>query len=246
MLTAQGLFACKRGWPDIAPAITYLTTQVRSPNQDDWMKLVWMMKFLKQTVKDQLFLQSDGTRTFKWHVNTAFAVHPDFKSHTSGVLIIGKGAIASTSQKQGLNTRSLTEAEFVAADDMAGPMVWTQNFLEVQGYHLEDNILYQDNQSAILLESNSHRSAGRWSQHLNIRLFFVMDQKEKWHISIRIGPTDLVIGDYMTKPLHGQKFTQFWWEIMNLPIATQLIMWHCIHLPNWLECVFTWHIFIHV
>ena len=26
MLTAQGLFACKRGQPDIAPAITYLTT----------------------------------------------------------------------------------------------------------------------------------------------------------------------------------------------------------------------------
>ena len=74
---------------------------------------------------------------------------------------MGKGAIASTSQKQGLNTRSSTEAEIVAANDMAGPMVWTQNFLEAQGYHLEDNILYQDNQSAILLESHGHRSAGR-------------------------------------------------------------------------------------
>ena len=125
------------------------------------MKLVWMMKFLKQTVKDQLTLKSDGTRTLKWHVNAAFTVHPDFKSHTIGVLTMGKGALASTSQKQGLNTRSLTEAKTVAADDMAGLMVWTQNFLEAQGYHLEDNILYQDNQSAILLESNGHRSAGR-------------------------------------------------------------------------------------
>ena len=126
------------------------------------MKLVWMMKFLKQTVEDQLTLKSDGTRTLKWHVNTAFAVHPDFKSHTSGVLMMGKGTIASTSQKQGLNTRSSTEAKIVAANDMAGPMVWTQNFLEVQGYHLVDNSFYQDNQrSVILLESNGCRSAGR-------------------------------------------------------------------------------------
>ena len=50
---------------------------------------------------------------------------PDFKSHTSGVLTMGKGAIASTSQKQGLNPRCSTEAKIVAANDMAGPMVWT-------------------------------------------------------------------------------------------------------------------------
>ena len=76
--------------------------------------------------------------------------------------MMGKGAIASTtSQKQGLNTRSSTEAKIATADDMVGPMVWTQNFLDVQGYHLEDIILYQDNQSAILIKSNGCRSAGR-------------------------------------------------------------------------------------
>ena len=73
--TAQGLFACKRGWPNIAPAIAYLTTWVWNPNQDDWMKLVQLMKFLKQTVKDWLTLQSDGARTYKWHVNnTVFQI----------------------------------------------------------------------------------------------------------------------------------------------------------------------------
>jgi hypothetical protein len=38
--TAQGLFLCKRARPDVAPAIAYFTTRVRSPNQDDWAKLV--------------------------------------------------------------------------------------------------------------------------------------------------------------------------------------------------------------
>ena len=34
-MTAQGLFLCKHGCPDIAPAITYLTTWVQRPNQAD-------------------------------------------------------------------------------------------------------------------------------------------------------------------------------------------------------------------
>jgi hypothetical protein len=80
-VTTQGLFACKRARPDISPAIAYLTTRVRSPNQDDWSKLARMMKYLKQTAKDCLTLRADGSGTMKWHVDAAFAVHKDFRSH---------------------------------------------------------------------------------------------------------------------------------------------------------------------
>ena len=45
-VVAQGLFLTKRARPDIAPAIAYLTTRVRAPNQDDWDKLVRVMLFL--------------------------------------------------------------------------------------------------------------------------------------------------------------------------------------------------------
>ena len=34
-MTAQGLFLCKCGHPDIAPAIAYLTMQVQKPNYTD-------------------------------------------------------------------------------------------------------------------------------------------------------------------------------------------------------------------
>ena len=33
-----------------------------------------------------------------------------------------------------------------------------------------------------------------------------------------------MIGDYMTKPLHGKKFIEFRKLIMNLPQAAQLMM----------------------
>ena len=133
--------------------------------------------------------------------------------------MMGKEAITSISRKQGLNTCSSTDAEIVGADDIVGPMMWTRQFLEAQGYKVEDNIMYQDNKSAILLESNGWKSTGKRTQHLNIRLFFVTDQKEKGHISIKFCPTDQMVADYMTKPLHGAKFKQFRQQIMNLPLA---------------------------
>ena len=228
--TAQGLFVCKRARPDIAPAIAYLKTRVKEPNYDDWMKLVRMMKFLQQTVNDRLTLRSDGSRVAKWHVDAAFAVHADLKSHTGGTLTMGKGAITSICRKQGSNTRSSTTSELVAADDVIGSMLWTSRFMEAQGYKLEDNVLYQDNQSAILLESNGRRSAGKRSRHLDIRLFFITDQKEKGNISIKYCPTDQMTADYMTKPLHGAKFKKFRQEIMNLPDAAQLFMGYCMQI----------------
>ena len=224
---AQGLFACKRARPDLCPAIAFLTTRVKSPTKDDWDKLVRMVRWIKQTINDRLVLRADGTHVLKWHVDAAFAVHPDFRSHTGSTMTMGKGAITSTSRKQGMNSRSSTEAELIAADEIVGNMVWTRLFLEAQGYPVKENILFQDNKSAILLESNGKKSAGKRSRHLNIRMFFVTDQQEKGHIKIEYCPTDQMTADYMTKPLHGSKFKQFRKEIMNLPANAQLVMFAC-------------------
>ena len=222
--TAQGLFLCKRARPDISPAIAYFTTRVRNPNEDDRRKLSRMMKFLKQTAKDKLTLRSDGSRNLHWHVDASFAVHHDFRSHTGSTLTMGEGVPVHKSNKQGMNTQSSTESEVVAADETVGPMLWTALFLEAQGYHIKKNILYQDNKSAMLLEKNGQKSAGKRSRHLNIRFFFVTDQAAKHRISIEYCPTDEMIADYMTKPLHGKKFQQFRKAIMNLPTHAQLMM----------------------
>ena len=54
-----------------------------------------------------------------------------------------------------------------------------------------------------------------------------MDQKAKNNIQIEYCPTDQMIGDYMTKPLHGKKYTGFRQDIMNLPTAAQLMIVVC-------------------
>ena len=81
--------------------------------------------------------------------------------------------------------------------------------MEQQGYPLDKNILFQDNKSAILLESNGKRSAGKRSRALNVRYFSLTDQDEKGNLTIEYCPTDVMWADFMTKPLQGEKFRKF-------------------------------------
>ena len=57
-MTMQGLFLCKHGCLDIAPAVAYLITQVQKPNHADWTKLCEMVQFLKQNSEGQITLKS--------------------------------------------------------------------------------------------------------------------------------------------------------------------------------------------
>ena len=61
------------------------------------------MKFLNVTINNILILSTKkGIMCLLWYIDAAFAVHPDFKSHTGVVMKLsgGKGAIISQSSKQ--------------------------------------------------------------------------------------------------------------------------------------------------
>ena len=88
------------------------------------------MKYLNGTKHKVLTLGAEDLRVIKWYVDAAFAVHPDFKSHTGGAMTFGQGAVQNISRKQKLNTKSSTDAELVAADDISVMVLWTKLFLE--------------------------------------------------------------------------------------------------------------------
>ena len=114
--------------------MAFLTTRVKSPDEDDLKKLQRAIRYLRDTSTLVLTLESDGSQTIHWWVDAAFAVHHDMKSHTGGMLSLGKGAIYSTSQKQKLNTKSSTESELVGVDDLMPQILWTRLFLIAQGF----------------------------------------------------------------------------------------------------------------
>lgn len=175
-LVAKLLYLCKRTRPDIMTAVAFLTTRVSSPDCDDYNKLSRCIKYLRGSKDMPLSLEADSNGKLQWWSDASFAVHKDMKSHTGAVLSMGKGAAYSMSTKQKINTKSSTEAEIVGVDDGMPMVVWTRRFLEAQGYGVSDNVVYQDNQSAILLERNGRASSGRRTRHIDIRYYFVTDR----------------------------------------------------------------------
>ena len=216
-LTAKLLYLSRRARPDIQTAVAFLSTRVQNPVAEDYKKLSRCIKYLRGSKDLVLTLEPDQKMSLvRWWVDGAFAVHPDFRSHTGSVMSLGKGGTMAQSVKQKLNTRSSTEAEIVAVDDSMGNIMWTKNFLEWQGYQL-DTVLYQDNTSAMQLEKNGKASSGKRTRHMNIRHFFITDAVRSGSgISIVYCPTDDMVADIFTKPLQGGKFRKFRKLLLNL------------------------------
>jgi len=91
---AKVLFLCKRSRPDLQPTVTFLGTRVQSPDEDDWKRLLRLLKHLEQTVEDELTLGVDEGNVLltRCYPNAAFAVHADMKSHTGNIQTLGRGA----------------------------------------------------------------------------------------------------------------------------------------------------------
>jgi hypothetical protein len=213
---AKLLFLCKRARPDVQTATAFLCTRVKSPDTDDYKKLTRVMRYLRATRNTVLTLEASNVNIIKWWVDASFAVHPDMRSHTGAVMTLGKGAMYSMSTRQKLNGRSSTEGELIGVSDAMPQILWTRYFLEAQGFPVKESIVFQDNQSAILLEKNGRASSSKRTRHINIRYFFVSDRIANNEMSVEYCPTGNMVADFFTKPLQGTPFRKFRDDIMNI------------------------------
>ena len=63
-----------------------------------------------------------------------------------------RGTLHNKLSKQKLNTRSKTESELVGVSEYLPYDLWQVNLFMEQGYDIRNNIIYQDNESAIKME----------------------------------------------------------------------------------------------
>ena len=112
-------------------------------------------------------------------------------------------------QCQGSNESMLKaqlKPSLLGVDDAMPLIVWTRHFLMAQGHEVHDNVIHQDNQSAMLLERNGRASSGRRTRHINMRHFFVADRIRQKEMRVEHCPTGDMLADLFTKPLQGSQF----------------------------------------
>ena len=208
-VSAKLLYVSIRARMDLLLATGFLCTRVSKSTVEDESKLKRLLEYVYGSLDLEYTIGADNMGQFRSWVDASYAVHPDMKSHTGGVISFGTGGIVCKSTKQKLNTKSSTEAEVVGASDYLPNTLWVQMFLEAQGYQIKESVLEQDNESAIKLERNGRMSAGQKSRHINIRYFWIKDRTKNAGIKIRHCPTLEMLADFFTKPLQGNLFRHF-------------------------------------
>ncbi len=79
--TAQLLFL-SRVRRNIQTTITFLTTRVKQPDEDDWGKLRRVLKYLNGTRKLKLTLSAESMSSIHWYVDASHQTHDDCRGHT--------------------------------------------------------------------------------------------------------------------------------------------------------------------
>ena len=148
---------------------------MREPDEDDNKKLGRCIRYLRDNVDIPLTLEINDSGILCWWVDASFAVHLDMKSHMGAAVSLGGGCPFSLSLRQWINTQSSMEAELAGMNDAMYLIIWTQLFLERQGFKVIDNVVHQDNQSAMLFVQNGKTSSSKNTRHIEIRYYFITD-----------------------------------------------------------------------
>jgi hypothetical protein len=203
---AQLLFMATRARRGIQTAVAFLTTQVKTPDEDNWGKLKRVLKYLNGTKYLKLNLTVDDLGLLKWYVDGSHNVHWDCKGHGGAMFTMGKGATSSYSRMVKLNTRSLTEMELVTVDMFMPEMLRSLYFIQAQGYGAICVGLYRGNVSAQLLMKNRQFSSRKKTKHIKAKLFYIKDRVDNGDIQVIDCPTEEMWADVLTKPLQGMAF----------------------------------------
>ncbi|GJR41231.1 putative ribonuclease H-like domain-containing protein [Tanacetum coccineum] len=99
---------------------------------------------------------------------------------------------------------STTEAEYVAAANCCGQVLWVQNQLLDYGFNFMNTKIHIDNESTICIVKNPVYHSK--TKHIEIRHHFIRDCYEKKLISVEKIHTDLNVADLLTKPFDGPRF----------------------------------------
>ncbi|GJZ36298.1 putative ribonuclease H-like domain-containing protein [Tanacetum coccineum] len=130
------------------------------------------------------------------------------------VVFLGQRLISWQCKKQTIVATSTTKAEYVAAANCRGQVLWVQNQLLDYGFNFMNTKIHIDNESTICIVKNPVYHSK--TKHIEIRHHFIRDCYEKKLINVEKIHTDLNVADLLTKPFDGPQFNYLVVSIVSL------------------------------
>ncbi|GJW42904.1 putative ribonuclease H-like domain-containing protein [Tanacetum coccineum] len=191
--------------PDIMFAVYACARFQVTPKTSHLHAVKRIFRYLKGQPKLGLWYPRDSPFDLEAFSDSDYAgASLDRKSTTGGCQFLGKRLISWQCKKQTIVANSTTEAEYVAAANCCGQVLWIQNQMLDYGYNLMNTNIYIDNESTICIVKNpvSHSK----TKHIEIRYHFIRDSYEKKLIQVIKIHTDKNVADLLTKAFDVSRF----------------------------------------
>ena len=193
--------------PDIATAISILSSVTENPNGTAWSGVRRVLRYLKGTLTDGILYDKNMPQSLECFCDANWGSPPDRKSRSGFVFLASGGAVLWSSRKQRSVALSTAESEYVSLSEAAKDGVFlTTHIGEVVGKK-EMLIMNCDNQSALLLAKND--TTAKRTKHVDIRYHFVREKVHEGKIELKYLKSENMIADIFTKPLGATKFKRF-------------------------------------
>ncbi|GJT77258.1 putative ribonuclease H-like domain-containing protein [Tanacetum coccineum] len=128
----------------------------------------------------------------------------DKKSTTGGCQFLGRRLISWQCKKQTIVANSTTEAEYVAAANCCGQVLWIQNQMMDYGFNFMNTKIHIDNESTISVIKNL--IAHSRTKHIEIQFHCIRDCYKKRLIEVIKIHTDSNVADLFTKGFDVTRF----------------------------------------
>ncbi|GKE52453.1 putative ribonuclease H-like domain-containing protein, partial [Tanacetum coccineum] len=138
----------------------------------------------------------------------------DRKSKIGGCQFLGRRLISWQCKKHTIVANFTTKAEYVAAANCCGQVLWIQNQMMDYGFNFMNTKIHIDNESTICIVKNPVYHSR--TKHIEIRHHFIWDCYEKRFIDVIKIHTDANVADLLTK---GFDVTRFNFLVANLVLS---------------------------
>lgn len=194
--------------PDISFAVGQLARFMANPRQDHWLRVKWLLQYLKGT--SDMYLKyggdsgrnSEDTRELIGFCDANYAADPDTRKSTGGYVFKWAGAAISWASKMHQTVATSTlEAEYMTSAWATKEGLWLRKLLTAFTHKPQGEVvrLKCDNQGALALMRNP--VCNQRAKHIDVSHHFVRERVIRGEIKVEYCATEEMEADILTKAL---------------------------------------------
>jgi hypothetical protein len=188
------MFLARLTHPEILMPVSYLATRAAVATEQDYRKLLRIVRYLSGTPDIGLVFQNPDliARIF---ADASHGIYPDGHSQAGLVITLGSAPVFCRSTKIKSITRSSSESELVALEDASTYVVWIRALLnELLGPQsiIQPTAVFQDNKSTVIMAVQGGNF--KRTKHLVCKEGFVRERIALGEMKLLYLPTESMHG----------------------------------------------------